>query len=178
MVCRNCIIKNETCCTTYSHFITLRDYKRIRSLGKKDFAEFKPLTAHDKRTALYQKRDHNYYYWLTKEGNILQLKKGKKKRCLFLNKKNLCDIYPKRPLICRIYPLWYDKKDKRIRLIIDHNGIDCCNFVKDGAKLTPTFFKKASCSKRLFLKLAKLLDREIEEYREADADEIKKLLRS
>lgn len=177
MVCRNCIMKNETCCTTYSHFITLRDYERIRSLGRKDFAEFRPLTAHDKRTALYKERRHDYYYWLTKDGKILQLKKGKDKRCLFLNKKNLCDIYPKRPLICRMYPFWYEKKGDRISLIVDHNGIDCCNFVKDTKVFDAAFFKRAGCSKMLFLKLAKLLDREIEEYRRADAKEIEKLIR-
>lgn len=115
---------DEDCCSSYyARFVTLGDAGRIaRFLGKRpqEFLKFSHLSGHDRRTDLYEKRMHGYYYDLVSGGRILQLRTKKDRSCTFF-REGSCAIYPARPLACRVFPFWFSGR----KIIVDNNGFDC-----------------------------------------------------
>ncbi|PIR05663.1 hypothetical protein COV56_01635 [Candidatus Kuenenbacteria bacterium CG11_big_fil_rev_8_21_14_0_20_37_9] len=125
--CSECAKRKEDCCRSdYIKFITLKDAVRIaKSLNApiKKIIIYGKLSAKDKKTKLYIKKIHNYYYDLaSRDEKILQLKRKKDGSCFFLSKMGHCTIYKVRPLICQVFPFWYAANGE---IIIDHNGMDC-----------------------------------------------------
>ena len=41
---------------------------------------------------------------------LIDLKIGQETRCVFLDDRNMCEIYPVRPRQCREFPFWKDLK--------------------------------------------------------------------
>jgi Fe-S-cluster containining protein len=122
--CDECNKNDEGCCSaSYAKFVTIGDVRRISIfLGKKPsaFLKYAGLTKNDKKTDLYRKRPHGYYYDITADGKLLQLKSRKDSSCIFFEKGS-CNVYPVRPLICRVFPFWFSES----RIIVDNNGFDC-----------------------------------------------------
>lgn len=140
--CLKCAKMKEDCCRSdYAKFTTLKDAERIArflDVPVNKVVIYSPLSKKDKKTQLYLKKIHGYYYDLeSKEGKILQLKKREDGACFFLSKTGRCRIYEVRPLICQVFPFWYSP---RREIMIDHNGLNC-DIVKD--KITSAFQIKA-----------------------------------
>ncbi len=92
--CRSC--KGQCCIGEGYVFLTERDIAEISDFLKITEEEFLRLYT----------RKVNYRVAL-----IDLVVKGEK-RCVFLNDKHLCEIYPKRPKQCREFPFWESLKEK------------------------------------------------------------------
>lgn len=171
--CLKCAKMKEDCCRSdYAKFSTLKDAARIArflDVPVNKAVIYGPLSKKDKKTKLYLKKIHSYYYDLvSKGGKILQLKRKKDGACFFLSESGHCKIYEVRPLICRVFPFWYSSRGE---MMVDHNGLNC-DMVK--GKTTSTFQIKAKERKNILkefcftpLNLKKLLaqlKKEIKEY--------------
>ncbi len=170
--CLDCVKNDEDCCSSfYSRFLTIGDAKRIsRRTGKRpsSFIRFAELSENDRKTELFLKRPHGYYYDLALGGKLLQLKALKDGSCLFFSKGS-CSIYASRPLICRVFPFWYHKNG---RIIVDNNGVDCplvCG--KEPPNSNPSAsrikegLKRMGCRKDEMERLLYQFRKEMEEYR-------------
>lgn len=67
----------------------------------------------------------------------LEMKKDSEGNCIFL-KGNECQIYPIRPLICRFYPFWLEKRSDGA---FSFNVTDECMGIGFGPILKEDFFK-------------------------------------
>ena len=101
--------KCAKCCYDWTIFITFAEQTKIKDYLGKNYNNFSevskiPQEEWDK----YAQYGHIYAFARNKK--ILQLRKNGRK-CIFLNSKNLCSIYPVRPYICKLFPLWFDGDD-------------------------------------------------------------------
>jgi len=112
--CKRC---EANCCKNWTIFVTISDVNRIcnyTGLKPRDFSEFSKIPEWEKNKYLSKGRDH--IYGLLKDDRILQLKK-KGEECFFLKGKK-CSIYCVRPMICRLYPYWFKKEEKNLKIVI------------------------------------------------------------
>jgi len=196
--CDECVKNDEDCCSSYyTRFVTLGDVRRIARFlekqkegvfrqGKKEtpsarksgFLRYAELSDYDKRTELYAKRPHNYYYDLARDGKVLQIREKKNRACMFFRKDGSCRIYPSRPLACRVFPFWFSDRGK---IIVDNNGFDCpiaCG--KKPLNENPSEagirsgLRKIGYKKSEIKELISQLMKEIEEYRKNIGSFVKK----
>jgi Fe-S-cluster containining protein len=123
-----CIFKNNLGFT----FIGIKDAKIIKSKIKKNYDFFLDYSPLSKRVVSYLKNDDPSlegslrYSELDIKNHILRLKTKKDGTCIFLNDKNMCDIYSIRPNICRIFPFWAMKLISGKIKVIPHDVEPVC----------------------------------------------------
>jgi Fe-S-cluster containining protein len=113
-LCLECSKRRPTCCNFGEHYIPLliEDMQKIISLGyhAKDFIV---ISYFDKQDLVGEEdwwkkgmvKIKNKYY------KISILSKGKE-GCFFLKSGQGCILVDKRPVICKLYPFWFDKNMK------------------------------------------------------------------
>lgn len=123
--CINC--KEHCCIGDYGTFATLHDLKRIAEFTEKkpeEFAKYDDICGDlNAQEELMKKKDHSYFEY-TNNGKILQLKSKENKECIFL-KDNKCEIYPVRPLICKIFPIGFRKNNGELKIFIEPEDKYC-----------------------------------------------------
>lgn len=123
--CVNC--KEHCCIGEYGTFATLHDIKRIAEFTGKNSEEFAKYDDicddHEGQKELMEDKDHSYFEYCD-NGKILQLKSKDDGECIFL-KDRKCEVYPARPLICKIFPIGFRKRASRIKIIIEPEDRYC-----------------------------------------------------
>ena len=159
--CYNC--KYHCCIGEYATFLTLRDALRIKKKIEGELEEFcfyGPICSDKKeQKKLLKSKDHTYFDF-SSSGNVLQLKAKKDHSCVFLDDEKKCSVYDIRPLICRVFPVWY--KDNPFTLIMDDDDCDDC-WISTG-NLDSTC-KNLGHSRKSMTKLIKQFKKEIDEYK-------------
>jgi Fe-S-cluster containining protein len=141
---RICSVCKKNCCIYPNEkgfiFIGIKDAETIGKKWNLEYKEFLDFSKLKKRTIKLCRefKDANSESRLRMkmlvDDRLLRLKIDDKGRCIFLDKKNQCSIYPIRPLICKIYPYWYNKTSKGIAIVY-HDKDDLCNLIRvKGAK--------------------------------------------
>lgn len=166
MKCDTC--KNHCCIGDYGTLLTLHDAKRIsKSTGMPvdEFCYYGPIcTDKEGQEELMQDKDHTYFDF-SDSGKVLQLKARDDGSCIFLKDKK-CSVYHTRPLICRIFPLWYKKVSKRTKLIIDDDVGECWI----PAPSMQDTFKNLGYTEQEIKSLVKQFQKEIQEYQKYEKD--------
>lgn len=136
--CKKCP-KNVHCCIFKQNsgftFVGIKDAKIIKSHTKKPYNFFLNYSPMSKRVVNYLKNDDPVlegslrYSQLENKNRILRLKTKQDGRCIFLNDKNLCDIYNIRPNICRIFPFWAMKLINGKIKVIPHDVEPGCKVI-------------------------------------------------
>lgn len=112
--CRSC---NSNCCKEWTIFITIDDAIRIQNFTMKNVDEFASFSeVPEWELKKYKNKGYNHIYSFLVNDKILQLKKNKND-CIFLAN-GLCSIYRVRPMICRLYPFWFEKVNNSIKINI------------------------------------------------------------
>ena len=137
----------------------LNEAKKIREHTGKQIEEFAEFRAVDPELLEDFKQNDPEIYETLIDGKVLALKLKKNGDCIFLGKNKLCTIYSARPLICRLYPFWYERDEKGEMVITkmddstDENGGNC-PATRDSEEMTPKHFDKFLMQKEYLLKLA------------------------
>jgi len=123
-----CIKCRYHCCIgDYGTFATIQDIKRIAEYTRKkpeDFAKYDDICSDkEEQEDLMKARSHSYFEY-TEDGKILQLKSKKNGECIFL-KDMRCTIYSVRPLICRIFPVGFRKRDGMVKILVEEEDRHC-----------------------------------------------------
>lgn len=164
--CSDCLDVNHCCIDSYEDetllVVDFRDIKRICDFTKRkpdEFIEFKQLK--DRRFNELDK-DETYYFI---DKKILMLKK-KNNRCVFLDENRICSIYPARPNLCRLFPLWYEESECGNLKIVRCNkrSDDSCIISKNAPRLCSSLFEKLGVSMKEILNVAKESNAGLEEY--------------
>lgn len=167
--CLECAKSKDDCCISdYAKFTTLKDAERIANFLKKRINQcviYNFLSEGDKKTELFIKKPHWYYYeFASKDGKVLQLNKKRNGGCLFQNENGACTIYSVRPLTCRIHPFWYSRNGE---IIIDINGAECPIICKErtSKSLTENRLEKIGYKELEIKRLIKELQSEMKDYK-------------
>ncbi len=165
--CSNCP-KDTHCCVFEKNkgfvFVGIKDAEKIMKRIKQEYSYFLDYSPLPKSVVKILKNDDKLaegglrYSQLDKNGSLLRLKKHKNGKCIFLNQKNLCEIYNIRPNICRIYPYWAIKLINGKIKIIPHDFESNCKLIKSNIKkqkdIKQIISKKESAEiKRTFKKI-------------------------
>jgi Fe-S-cluster containining protein len=141
-------------------YLTLSDIRRIvRATGLKP-EEFCRM---NKVNWAEVKKDPSAHYPPLFIGDRWIGMKGRGK-CMFFGEKG-CGIYDARPMICRIFPFWFDEKSKKIRPIIEFGQVEddrlCVNMCETDEK---TMAVLGESEEELVRKIKKFLS-EVEHHR-------------
>lgn len=160
-----CMRCSDHCCIgDYATFITLKDAMRIsksKNIGVDEFCFYGPIYRIKKeQNEMKKTRDHAYFDF--SEGYVLQLKGTKDKKCIFFIG-NKCSVYDKRPMICRIFPLWFKKTGGKLKLVIEEEDTYCP--ITKGRSISEICLILGRTEKEMMDTALKFYD-EIEEYKE------------
>jgi len=110
------------CCRDTVVPITIFDLKRlVKATGRK--AE-NIIKMYDEDEVEFED-DRDGWVRLSAGMRFMGLRKDND-RCLFLNAKNMCDVYPCRPQTCRTFPLQMEFNDNgRVEMICFIDGVAC-----------------------------------------------------
>lgn len=113
-LCLYCTTKRKSCCSNdYYISLTTKDVKNLKKLGYqlKDVAI--PCRFTEKQLA-HCAGLKDTTILLNKKYYAIALKKNKKGDCIFLVKGKGCLLGHNRPLECKLYPFWLNKKNQLV----------------------------------------------------------------
>ncbi len=121
------------CCTAESKgegiaFLTLRDAERVKKATGMKISEFADVFEFEDEEEVerYLKSEHHgdrLFGGLAHELQMLSLKSKKNSAtCTFLRKNKMCSIYEARPMICRMFPLWFNRERGKIKFTKHNDG--------------------------------------------------------
>ena len=153
-VCQKCPTKVHCCKFRYKDgftFIGKKDAEKIKKKYGLDYKDFMYYRKFTKRVADFMKNESRnsegfMRYNQMKDRKLPVLITKKNGDCIFLEN-NKCSIYEDRPLLCQLYPYWFDHKLQ----IIKHDKNTKCKFVNE--KFGRVNLKKDKIKK--YVKIAK-----------------------
>jgi len=139
--CLKCPPRVHCCKFKYTDgfvYVGKNDIKNIQNkynLSSKEFLSYKKLP---KRVISYMKNEPRYSegnmrYHQLKDGKLTILKTKENGDCIFL-KKGSCSIYEDRPLVCKIYPYWFERNGEKIDIIAHDIDMECRLFKEEMEK--------------------------------------------
>ncbi len=106
-ICQHCSTIQKTCCQQSDIIATDKDIERISSKGYKDFYGFYKPQSYD----YGQEEDPNWdKYTINKNGTMQMINKTPEGNCIFLGSYGCLLDLETRPVICRIYPYYYNEE--------------------------------------------------------------------
>jgi len=165
--CLNCKKKYHCCIAQPSKgyiFVGVNEAKRIKNKTKISYSEFLTFSKLDKKLASESKKDSPYSEAklradLMIDGRILRMKVDKNGKCVFL-KDGKCSIYKHRPLICQMYPFWFNKEFE----LIHHPSLVHCDLIDKDFLMTDREFTQLKKTAQKIIKEAKIYKKQIKKF--------------
>lgn len=165
--CLNCKKKYHCCIAPPSKgyiFLGVNEAKKIKNKTKIPYSEFLTFGKLDKKLASESRKDltgteARLRADLMIDGRILRLKVDKKGKCVFL-KDGKCRIYKERPLICQMYPFWFNKNLE----LVHHPSLIHCDLIDKDFLMTDKEFTQLKKTAGKIIKEAKIYKKQIKKF--------------
>lgn len=108
---RECGPCGGACCRTpWTVFVTPRDVARLEAATgrpREDFATVAPLPAWEREA--FGEGNLLFSRVADDAGRVPQLRKRPDGACVLLDERGLCGVHASKPLLCRLFPFYYDR---------------------------------------------------------------------
>ena len=137
--CKECSkCPSSSCCYYEDHTgfiaVSIKDAERIKKETGQPYSEFLDFSLLPEEIIEECRTDPSgsegeMRYKMLKNNRLLRLKR-KKNHCVFLDEQYRCTIYYFKPLICSMYPFWYEIKQGEVKIVPHDRDMDCA-FIKN-----------------------------------------------